>query len=76
MGKVVRWDLLSKDRGETVGSLRKELRLKDSAHSQMNYRLSKPTTRAAPTANDPAVALIDGSVMNLHKEKTWRQKFS
>ena len=50
MGKVVRWDLLSKDRGETVGSLRKELRLKDSAHFQMNYRLSKPTARAASTA--------------------------
>ena len=76
MGKVVRWDLLSKDRGETVGSLRKELRLKNSAHFQMNYRLSKPTARAASTANDTAVALIDGSVMNLHKEKTWRQKFS
>ena len=73
MGKVVRWDLLSKDRGE---SLRKELRLKDSAHFQMNYRLSKPTARAASTAHDTAVALIDGSVMNLHKEKTWRQKFS
>jgi len=78
MGKpVVHSQTIIEGAGETVGVLRKDLRLQDSAHCRNELPLGRNRRpERHQRRHYAAVPLIVISLMNLHKEKTWRQKFS
>ena len=77
MGKPVSLEAIIEGSGETVGVLRKDLRLQDSAHCRNELPLGRNRRpERHQRRHYAAVPLIVRSVMNLHKEKTWLQKFS
>ncbi len=77
MGKPVHWKLLSKDPAKLSEVLRKDLRLQDSAQCRNELPLGRNRRpERHQRRHYAAVPLIVRSVMNLHKEKTWLQKFS